>query len=57
MCSMQIEDFDVMQEKILAHGGMVAIAKFAVLGKCWQGYFLDNDRNVFGIFQLDEDAQ
>lgn len=57
MCSIQVEDFDAMQEKILAHGGMVAIPKFAVRGRCWQGYFLDKDRNVFGIFQLDEDAQ
>ena len=36
MCSMQVEDFDAMQEKILANGGMVAIAKFPVTGKCWQ---------------------
>jgi predicted enzyme related to lactoylglutathione lyase len=57
MCSMQVEDFDVMQEKILANDGMVAIAKFPVTGKCWQGYFLDNDRNVFGMYQVDESAK
>lgn len=43
MCSMQVEDFDATLAKILANGGMIAIPKFAVLGKCWQGYFLDND--------------
>ena len=30
MCSMQVEDFDAMQEKILANGGMVAIPKFVI---------------------------
>jgi predicted enzyme related to lactoylglutathione lyase len=53
---MQVEDFDAMQEKILANGGMVAIPKFAIPGKCWQGYFLDNDKNVFGVYEVDESA-
>ena len=57
MCSMQVEDFDAIAEKILANGGMVAIPKFAVTGKCWQGYFLDNDRNVFGIYEVDTEAK
>ncbi len=54
---MQVEDFDALQEKVLANGGMVAIPKFPVAGKCWQGYFLDNDRNVFGVYQVDENAK
>lgn len=53
---MQVEDFDVLQEKVLTNGGMVAIAKFPVAGKCWQGYFLDNDKNIFGVYQVDENA-
>lgn len=55
-CSMQVEDFDATAEKILANGGIVALEKFAVPGKCWQGYFLDPDNNTLGLFQVDESA-
>lgn len=55
-CSMQVEDFDATAEKILANGGIVALEKFAVPGKCWQGYFLDPDNNTMGLFQVDESA-
>jgi uncharacterized protein len=30
--------------------------RFAVPGRCWQGYFVDCDGNVFGIFEVDESA-
>jgi len=30
--------------------------KFAVPNRCWQGYFLDLDQNVFGICEIDENA-
>lgn len=39
VCSMQVADFDETAEKILKHGGLVALPKFAVPGKCWQGVF------------------
>lgn len=56
-CSMQVSNFDETAKKIMDHGGQVAMEKFAVPGKCWQGYFLDLDHNVFGIFQVDESAK
>jgi predicted enzyme related to lactoylglutathione lyase len=56
-CSMEVADFDKTAEAILANGGIVALPKFAIPGKCWQGYFLDPDQNVFGIFQADENAR
>jgi uncharacterized protein len=56
VCSMQVEDFDATQEKILKNGGQVALEKFAVPGKCWQGYFIDPQGNTFGLFQVDENA-
>ncbi|HSX16876.1 MAG TPA: VOC family protein [Patescibacteria group bacterium] len=56
VCSMEVENFDEMAAKITANGGTVALPKFAVPGKCWQGYFLDADGNTFGIFQVDEHA-
>jgi len=56
-CSIQVGNFDKIQELILKNGGKVALPKFAIQGKCWQGYFIDGDNNVFGIFEVDENAK
>jgi uncharacterized protein len=56
VCSMQVESFERTAELILENGGTVAMERFAVPGRCWQGYFLDPDGNVFGIFEVDESA-
>lgn len=50
-CSMQVASFDACASKILELGGQVAMEKFLIPNKCWQGYFLDSDNNVFGIFE------
>jgi predicted enzyme related to lactoylglutathione lyase len=57
VCSIEVVNFDSMQEKILKQGGKVALPKFAIPGRCWQGYFMDLDNNTFGIFQVDENAR
>jgi uncharacterized protein len=57
VCSVQVENFDKTHDLVLQHGGQVALPKFAVPGKCWQGYFVDPDINVFGIFEVDENAK
>lgn len=51
-CSIEVADFDATAKVILENGGQVAMAKFEIPGRCWQGYFLDTDKNVFGIFQV-----
>ena len=56
-CSIEVENFDESAEKILALGGQVAMEKFAIPNKCWQGYFIDPDHNTFGLVQVDENAQ
>lgn len=56
VCSMEVENFDETAQKIIDNGGIVAMEKFAVPGKCWQGYFLDPDNNTFGIFEVNENA-
>ena len=56
VCSIEVEDFDKTSGKILKNGGIVALEKFAIQGKCWQGYFLDTEGNTFGIFQVDAKA-
>jgi predicted enzyme related to lactoylglutathione lyase len=57
VCSMQVENFDETSAAIARNGGRVALPKFAVPGKCWQGYFIDLDGNTFGIFEVDEGAR
>ncbi len=56
-CSIEVDNFDATAKKIMDGGGVVAMAKFAIPGKCWQGYFVDPDHNVFGIFQADANAK
>ena len=57
VCSVQVESFDKTNELVLQNGGQVALPKFAIPGRCWQGYFIDQDHNVFGIFEVDENAK
>ena len=57
VCSMEVANFDEMSANILAAGGQIAMPKFVIPGKCWQGYFLDLDNNTFGIFEVDELAK
>ena len=56
-CSVEVENFDNTSKLILDAGGIVAMPKFAIPGRCWQGYFLDTDANVFGIFEVDTNAK
>ena len=57
VCSIQVDNFDKTNEGILQNGGQVALPKFAIPGRCWQGYFVDLDSNTFGIFEVDEKAK
>ena len=57
VCSIQVENFDETSSAVLRNGGRVALPKFAVRGRCWQGYFLDPDGNTFGVFEVDEGAR
>ena len=56
-CSIQVENFDKTAKVITQNGGQTAMEKFAVPNRCWQGYFIDLDNNVFGIFEVDENAK
>lgn len=57
VCSVQVENYDKTHETIMQNGGQVAFPKFAIPGRCWQGYYLDQNHNTFGIFEVDEDAK
>nr|WP_294859676.1 VOC family protein [uncultured Fluviicola sp.] len=56
-CSIEVSSFDETADLILKLGGRVALPKFAIPGRCWQGYFIDLDNNTFGIFEVDELAK
>lgn len=55
--SMEVASFDDTAKIILSLGGREALPKFAIPGRCWQGYFLDTEGNTFGIFEVDEAAK
>lgn len=57
VCSLEVENFDATAKTILQLAGVVALAKFAVPGTCWQGYFVDTEGNTSGIFEVDERRQ
>ena len=46
-----VDDIDACSARILNSGGIVALPRFDMPGVGSQAYFLDPDRNVFGIFQ------
>lgn len=56
VCSFEVDSFDSTEQKVLSLGGIVALGKFPVPGRCWQGYFIDPEGNTFGIFEVDEQA-
>lgn len=56
VCTVAVEDYDAIGQKVLDNGGAVAMPKFALVGMAWQGYFLDTEGNSFGVHQPDVNA-
>lgn len=56
VCTMQVDDYDATEQRIIAAGGRVALPKMALAGMAWQGYYLDPEGNTFGIHQPDPEA-
>lgn len=54
--TVNLEDLDTAFAAALAHGGVEAMAKFAIPGIGWVAYVKDPDGNVLGLFQSDGDA-
>jgi predicted enzyme related to lactoylglutathione lyase len=57
VCTMIVENYDAIAEKIMAAGGTLALAKMAIPGMAWQGYYKDTEGNIFGIHQRDTNAK
>ena len=56
VCTIGVGDYDETERRILDAGGQVALAKMALTGMAWQGYYLDTEGNTFGIHQPDPEA-
>jgi hypothetical protein len=56
VCTVQVDDYDGTERRILDAGGKVALPKTAMTGMAWQGYYLDPEGNTFGIHQPDPNA-
>ena len=52
----EVESYNATERKILRLGGTVALPKFAVPGRCWQGYYIDSEASTFGVFEVDQSA-
>jgi hypothetical protein len=57
VCTINVEDYDTAEARILNHGGKVALPKYALPGMAWQGYYIDTEGNIFGIHQPDVNAR
>lgn len=57
VCTVQVEDYDLIAKRIEAAGGKVAMPKFAMPGMAWQGYYIDTEGNTFGLHQADPNAK
>ena len=51
-CTVVVENYDEIAKKILENGGIEAMPKFDLAGMAWQGYFLDTEKNIFGIHEV-----
>lgn len=56
VCTVEVDDYDATERRILDAGGQVALPKMALTGMAWQGYYLDTEGNTFGIHQPDPEA-
>lgn len=57
VCTVQVDSYDEIHDKILKAGGTVAVPKHAIPGMAWQGYYKDTEGNIFGVHQPDESAK
>jgi len=57
VCTVQVDSYDKIHDRIMTAGGTVALPKQAIPGMAWQGYFKDTEGNIFGVHQPDTDAK
>lgn len=57
VCTVQVDSYNNIHDKIMKAGGTIALPKHAIPGMAWQGYYKDTEGNIFGVHQPDENAK
>ncbi len=57
VCTVVVENIDETIKMLEAEGSICAVPKMALVGMAWQAYYLDTEKNVFGIHQPDVNAK
>jgi len=57
VCTIVVEDIDVMMKKVEKAGGTQQTPKTAIAGMMWMSYYKDTEGNIFGLMQNDPDAK
>lgn len=57
VCTVQVDSYDPIHDKIIEAGGMVAVPKHAIPGMAWHGFYRDTEGNIFGVHQPDANAK
>ncbi len=57
VCTIQVDDYDAYEKKILDAGGKVAMPKYLIGDMAWQGYYIDTEGNTFGLHQIKPKAE
>ena len=52
VCTIVVEDIDETIKKLEEAGAICALPKMSLAGMAWQAYYLDSEKNVFGIHQV-----
>jgi predicted enzyme related to lactoylglutathione lyase len=51
VCTILVENIDETIAKLEAEGAICAVPKMSIAGMAWQAYYLDTEKNIFGIHQ------
>lgn len=57
VCTVQVDDYDAYEKRILDAGGKVAMPKFLIGDMAWQGYYIDTEGNTIGLHQIKPKAE
>lgn len=57
VCTVIVENIDATIKALEEAGSICVVPKMALVGMAWQAYYLDTEKNVFGIHQPDVNAK
>lgn len=57
VCTVDVESVDESLKMALSLGGQLSVPKVAVKGMGWLAYARDTEGNIFGMMQMDKEAE